>query len=179
MIIELDRNPLHEGRIQYIVDRHVNGRGFLNWFGWYSWLVFGLLGILFIGTIVYPLALSGWNWSQLGIIEWVILIWLISDLPRFFKLLRYWITSKGASTMPKPPLINGYNSGKLKVEMSEAGIKLTSPMIVENIDWKAINTVFEQRQKIYLAACHNPIVVLPATDETRTFLKGLGYSLTK
>lgn len=179
MKFELEMKPLNKGKNRYIVGRHVAGRGFMQWFGWYSWLIWSVIPITFIAVRLYYVAASGWDWAGLKTIDWFFSVWLVLTLPSSFKLFRNWVLSRGASIDAIPPLVAGYNTGKMTVEFSDAGLRLTTPLIDEKIDWRAINTVFEHRKHIYLASGHNPISVLPATDDIRAFLQGLGYNFEK
>lgn len=179
MKLELEMKPLNKGKYLYVVVRHLKGRQEFMWFGRHSLIVWNVFIIGFISYYIYILASSGWNLSELDFIDWFLLAWLLYYLPETYKTTRNWILSRGASFDPSPPLVAGYNTGKMTVDLTESNLHLSAPLVDEIINWSAINTVFEHRKHIYLASGHNPVLVLPASKEIRTFLQGHGYSFEK
>lgn len=179
MRFEVEMTPMAKGKIRYAVHRHVHGRGLFNLFGWHTWLVFGLVITIWVANNIYGLIFRDGYFNSFSLIDWGIFIWMTMILPRFFKQFRNWVFSKGASADPIPELVPGLNSGPMTIELSETGLGLTRPLVVEHFDWKIINTVFEKRKQIYLASGHNPIAVLPANEEIRAFLQHTGYRIDR
>lgn len=177
MQIEIEINPVFNGRTATTVLQHVYGRSF---FIFYSWLLFWskiLFDIIVFTYIAYGILFIQDFLANLSGFFLLLLLIIGLELPQLFKQVRNLILSKGETVAPLPDLFPGLNSGMMTVELTDTELGLIKPLTVEKIAWSAINTAFEKRKKIYLALGHNPIVVLPATDEIRAFLRGKGYQL--
>lgn len=175
MQIELEINPVTNGRTATTVHQHVYGRSFFIFF---SWLLFW--SNIFFDVIVFIYVAYGALFiqdflSRLPWFFWLVILIIGSGLPGIFKQIRNLILSKGETVGPLPSLFPGFNSGMMTVELTDTELGLIKPLIVEKFSWDTINTVFEKRKKIYLASGHNPIITLPASNQIRSFLMTRGY----